>query len=125
MMKHPLNCLLMLLFALLQCAAPLVHAHVNGQHDGDISPPALKTHHYAQTSNAHADCTVGQDESAAISLPHELQRDEQPSLPQATVAGVPTPRPVAILALPREHRMDVACFAPYRKSLPQAPPTFG
>lgn len=118
MMKRPLRILLLLAFALLQCAAPLVHAHVDGQLSG-LLPPSLETQHHPQMQ---ADCAIEENESPAITLPNELQRDDQPSLTQPHTTQSFDILPVATAKLAPAINDPDAVFSPYRKSHPQAPP---
>lgn len=118
MVKRPLHLLLAITFTLLQCAAPLVHAHVNGQLSG-LLPPALETQHQPTVQN---DCVIEEDESPAITIPHEYQRDEQPVLSHSTPALLFVALPLSHIqpALASPHSVAVAPH--YPKSRPQAPP---
>jgi hypothetical protein len=121
MLKRPLHTLLALTFALLQCAAPLVHAHVNGQHSG-LLPPSLETQHHTQVLT---DCVIEEDESAAITIPHEFQRDEQPVLPPTNATKDFDALPTGVVRLIKVSVAPPAVFSPYSKSHPQAPPALG
>lgn len=110
-----------LIFALLQCVAPLVHAHVDGQLSG-ILPPSLTAQYHTEPESAGAICSIEEYESPAISIPHEYQRDD--------FFAIAPPLPANILSLPRltavKHASPVApaivVLSPYDKSHPQAPP---
>jgi hypothetical protein len=120
MLKHPLHTLLLLIFALLQCAAPLVHAHVNGEHTG-IIPPALAAPH-VQDELTQTDCAIETDESPAISLSTELQRNNVPALPQPSWTYTAETRAASTVKFRTPSPHPASFFSPYSKSHPQAPP---
>jgi hypothetical protein len=73
-MKSPLHIIALLIFALTQCLAPFVHAHVDGlQSDATFHAHDLPHHLYlpSELSQSH----IESYESPAISIPHEYQRD--------------------------------------------------
>lgn len=118
MVKRPLRLLLAITFTLLQCAAPLVHAHVNGQLSG-LLPPALEAQHQQTILN---DCVIEEDESPAITIPHEYQRDEQPELTNSAPALLFVTLPLRHIQTARTLTQSVALPPHYPKSRPQAPP---
>ena len=120
MTNRILHTLLVLTFALLQCVAPLVHAHVDGQHSG-VLPPSLESHHHSQEQ---AECVVEADESPAIGL-HEYQRNDQPVLAHSATAITFNIHPVVVVKLSPQSPPPAIVLAPYSKSHPQAPPALG
>jgi hypothetical protein len=123
MMKRPTHTLLALIFALLQCAAPLVHAHVDGQHSG-LLPPSLETQSLSEQF-AQVDCSIEADESPAITIPHEFQRDDQPALVNHAASKTFDLLPACQTILVSSTAPPVSVFSPYSKSHPQAPPALG
>ncbi|MDD4910966.1 MAG: hypothetical protein PHP57_01595 [Sideroxydans sp.] len=86
----------LLSFALLQSIAPLVHAHVDGQNTHPTAlamSPALP---FALIEHQHS--VIEQDESQAIGLPHELQRDETPIITGSSTQLAP-PAAQSVLSL--------------------------
>lgn len=124
MIRRPFHTLLIFAFALLQCVAPLVHAHVDGQQSG-ILPPTLTAQPQASDNLALAGCVIEVNESTAIGLQSEWQRDEQPAITQPSWINTFSARPVATAqflspaALP--HRAPLTYHTPQ----PQAPPALG
>jgi hypothetical protein len=121
MMKYLSKLLLTFVFALLQCVAPLAHAHVDGQHSG-ILPPSLSAQSHAEHMSINSTSTVKEYESPAITLSHEFQRDHQCAIAQPAQANI-----FNILSLSDEKHLTVATpaifvLSPYKKSHPQAPP---
>lgn len=121
MLKHSIHTLLVVVFALLQCAAPLVHAHVNGQHTGLI-PPALTAPHLIGNELTQTDYVIETDESPAISLANEFQRNNHPAIPQPSWSYTTDTPPVAVVKFLPVTPPSVSFFSTYSKSLPQAPP---
>ena len=120
-MRYLTKLLLTLVFALLQCVAPLVHAHVDGQHSG-ILPPSPYAQPHSHHESTSPTSSIEKYESPAITLSHEFQRDHQCAIPQpeqAAIFNIPSLRDIKLL--------DVAApaifvLSPYNKSHPQAPP---
>jgi hypothetical protein len=115
--------LLTFIFALLQCVAPLVHAHVSGVQSG-ILPPSFAVHHHLENDDAlkSAD-TFEENESPAITIPHEFQRNNQSAIPQPGQTGIiDSPNFFSIKLQSTLVRPVVTSF-PYCKPHPQAPPT--
>jgi len=79
---------MVLLFALLQCAAPLVHAHIDGdnQHTSSIQTTS-QFNDTALEFNTH----LAQSESATISLDSEFQRDVSSALTDHRLIAARTP----------------------------------
>ena len=77
LMNRTAHALMVLLFALLQCAAPLVHAHIDGdnQHTSSVQT-ATQPNDYSLELNSYLE----QSESAAISLANEFQREVSSAL---------------------------------------------
>ena len=124
MMKRSLHILLALTFALLQCAAPLVHAHVNGENSG-LLPPPLETQHHLSDLLAQANCVIEAAESLAISLAPEFQRNDHPAIPQSSSANIPNSLQVVVVKFHPSPAPSGIFFSPYSKSLSQAPPRLG
>lgn len=124
MLKRPLHALLVLVFALLQCVAPLVHAHVDGQNSGLI-PPAFSLQSPADEQLALTDCVMEASESAAIGLAHKLPRNEQAALPQPIFRATLDVPPATVAEFNSLSATRILFFTPYSKSLSQAPPTLG
>lgn len=123
-MKRFLHPLLALTFALLQCVAPLVHAHIDGQHSG-LVPPALTAPHLLGDQLTQADCLIEADESPAIGLAYEFQRTDHPAISQPSGVNAPNALPVIIVKFLPSPPPAGTFFTPYRKSHPQAPPSLG
>ena len=73
-MKKQFHIFALLLFAMTQCFAPLIHAHVDGiQGDASIHTHDIP-HHLSelQPSLSH----IESYESRALSIPHEYHRDD-------------------------------------------------
>jgi hypothetical protein len=124
MTKYLPRILLTLIFALLQCVAPLVHAHVDGQLSGML-PPTLSAQHHSDHESIKSDCAVEEYESPAISIQHEFQRDNhcviaQPA--QTNIFQLPRTADVKYLAVAPP---SIIVLSPYKKSHPQAPPVLG
>jgi len=112
--------LLALIFALLQCVAPLVHAHIDGQHSG-ILPPSFSAQHHPDNSTG----SIEEYESPAITLAHEFQRDHQCAIAQpaqTSIFNIPGLSEVKLLAVTAP---AIFVLSPYHKSHPQAPPALG
>lgn len=121
MMRHFPRILLALIFALLQCVAPLVHAHVDGQHSG-ILPPSLSAQSHSENESINSASSIEEYESPAISLAHEFQRDHQCAIAQpaqANIFNIPSLSDVKHLAVAAP---AIFVLSPYNKSHPQAPP---
>jgi hypothetical protein len=115
---------LLLLFALLQCAAPFAHAHVNG-HNSDlnvhfaVSEPAALSNVDSGTSHFSAE----QHNSSVICMPPEFRGSD--ATHQHLDAYNPTPRLVlsenrAILFI--TSALQTAPSYPYHHPCSQAPP---
>ncbi|WP_237248454.1 hypothetical protein [Sideroxyarcus emersonii] len=125
-MKKPLHILALLLFALIQCFAPLVHAHVDGIqtaadsfHAHDI-PRHVTTQHSTTTglSQYHFESY----ESQAISIPHEHPRDDTLFVAHLIPSSIhPHPPHITISAVEPNIPLRAAA-SPYRRPHPQAPP---
>jgi hypothetical protein len=75
-MNRLLRALTILIFALLQCIAPLVHAHIDDQ-QSDASILAQGVSHL-NTADTLGHCLAEQGESTTITLPQKYQRDGKP-----------------------------------------------
>jgi hypothetical protein len=119
-MRKPLHIFALFLFALTQCIAPLVHAHVNGIE----ANTALHTHDIPRISSASglACSHFESEESQAISIAHEYQRDMNIAIP-STSCSTTHPLPPRISGL-----ATAPCHAPrsvessFHKPQTQAPP---
>ena len=120
------NFAVLLLLALLQCFAPLLHAHVHG---------------YSAASGLHLDGVdellavnsgepafeAAQDDAAAIAMPAELRHKSTIELPEAGQAGAAAaalPHPVLALRLARGAGVAAFPTAPpiYSQPFSRAPP---
>lgn len=123
-LTRPVHCLLLLLFALLQCVAPLAHAHVNGKnaaqsvHIAIIDSAALAAH-----DSDTAYFAAEQHLSAVVCMPPE-SRCSDLAVAQHMVA---TDKPqlavgehvaLSFVAPPRQN----LCRSPYQHPRGQAPP---
>jgi hypothetical protein len=115
--------LLTFIFALLQCVTPLVHAHVSGIQSG-ILPPSLAVHYHLEKDDGlkSAD-TFEENESPAITVPHEFQRNNQSAIPQPWQNGIIDLPNFTIIKLQSTLVQSVVTSFPYCKPHPQAPPT--
>ena len=121
MIRYSPKLLLTLVFALLQCVAPLVHAHVDGKHSG-ILPPFLSAQSLSEHESINSASSVETHESPAITIAHEFQRNNQFTLAQpvqANIFNIPCLSDVKHQALAAPF---IFVLSPYSKSLPQAPP---
>ncbi len=121
---------LLMLFALLQCVAPLAHAHVNGQHaDHDVhivhivhielsDAPWYNDHDAA----AHH-LSAGEHHSAVVCMPTSYRFNIQASV-QAVVVNLQSfPLSCVAGALPLLHtERQLAPLLPYQHPYSQAPP---
>jgi hypothetical protein len=126
-MKKSVHILLVVVFALLQCVAPLVHAHVNGEHvhaHAGVLSPALELHHSLASELSQASCYIEQHESPAISLAQEFQRNAQPALPSPSFIHTVNPPSAVVVNFPAPVASRVSSFLPYSRAHAQAPPTF-
>jgi hypothetical protein len=121
MLRHTLHTLLALTFTLLQCAAPLVHAHVDGQLSG-LLPPTFETQHHTTEQFVHTHDALEENESAAITLPHEFQRDNQPVLDHPAAIHIPGIPPALGIQIVAAATASPNIQPRYNKSHPQAPP---
>lgn len=115
---------LLLLFTLLQCVAPVAHAHVDGQHADQHLHLAYLDHVEAGVhTSGLPQLTVETDQASIVSMPPEYRSPDFAML-QAAAAGDPSlwlPRQYAALrfaALPRQ----CLPFFPYLHPCSQAPP---
>jgi hypothetical protein len=122
-MKKLIRILAIASFALTQCFAPLVHAHVDGiqchasVHTNDI-PLHLSIESVSQSY-------VESYETQAISLPHEFQRDDAFVIPSNLHASN---HPLTqSLSLSKAQSSPLLQSKPvaYNKPHPQAPPVLG
>lgn len=125
-MKKSLHILALLLFALIQCFAPLVHAHVDGIqaaapsfHAHDI-PRHIATRHSAiiELSQYHLESY----ESQAISIPHEHPRDNAPFVAHLFPASTHPYPPRITIGIVEPYDTPRSLISPYRRPHTQAPP---
>lgn len=126
-LTHLIRFLLLLLFAFLQCVAPLAHAHVNGNHAGQnahldsIDAPWSGAHRHVPDA-AHV--ALEEQHSAVVCMPPEY-RCTGLAIDQAVVVSRQNP------LLLREHSalLPVALqrhnlpLSPYQHPCSQAPPS--
>jgi hypothetical protein len=111
---------MVLLFALLQCVAPLVHAHIDGNNEHTSSAQtAPQAHNYSIELNSY----IEESESAAISLANEFQREVSSALTDhrliaARLPSVHTPILTNHFVCTAAYFFDSQHFSPPR----QAPP---
>src|SRR3989339_1339184 len=82
---------LLLLFALLQCIAPVAHAHVNGNNSSQhahapiVHSPRLVAHSHDHQDSGSTGISADQHHSAVVSMPPEFRSSllhiEQPDGP--------------------------------------------
>jgi hypothetical protein len=122
-MKKVTRILALTLFALIQCFAPLVHAHVDGiQCHAQVQSSDIPLH---LSIESVSQSYVESYEAQAISLPHEYQRNDAFVIPGNLHASN---HPFAQdLGLNKAHSfppLQFRAFA-YNKPHPQAPPVLG
>ena len=123
-LSHMFRLPLLLLFALLQCVAPLAHAHVNGQNADRHVHLAYLDHLdlSAHTSNL-PHLTVEADHSSVVTLPPESRASDL-KVAQAAAETHESLLPLRsyvvqqFAALPRQ----TLPFLPYQHPCSQAPP---
>jgi hypothetical protein len=124
MLRHWAKLLLTLTFALLQCVAPLVHAHVDGNQTG-VLPPYFSTQTHSSLDLLKSDGLIEEYESPAITVQDEFQRDKVFSLDQHVK--------LKIFVFPEVTAINIDCtvehfffsIAPYSTPPTQAPPVLG
>ncbi len=113
-----------ILFALLQCVAPLLHAHVHAEGHGGLHLPGLSdvsahahAAHWAQTPHA--------DEEAAVGLSPALQprADITPALLDSRGLILRLIRPDVALPLSQDTALVLPGPPPHLIPLPGPPPT--
>ena len=120
-MRYHSRILLTLIFALLQCVAPLVHAHVDGQLSG-ILPPSLEIQYLPDHTSVKASDSIVKHESPAITISDEFKTDSQRAVARPSLEN--------ILNIPRiadaKYRLAavaaIIVVSSYYKPHPQAPP---
>ncbi len=115
---------LLMLFALLQCVAPLAHAHVNGDNaDQHIHLADIDHLHFADHPSEVIGVSTVASHSSVVSKPPEI-RPVKLTAGQALEAGnnlLPAQREYTVqqfVTLPRQ----VLPFLPYQHPCSQAPP---
>jgi hypothetical protein len=116
MSKRIIHSLLVLIFALLQCVSPLVHAHAEGDQSGMLHVPA------AWSVLQDEQDALSTDDAAIISLSDDIHRYAQLELPPTPLSPLPVQlRAVPTLDTPYLTVIRIqraACCTPP----PQAPP---
>jgi hypothetical protein len=123
---RPIRSLLLLLFVLLQCVAPLAHAHVNGHNAGQSAHIAINDvtgtleHRHAAVT---AELSVAEQHSVVVCMPPEYRLSvliiDQPALAgQHVMQAQAEP---AVFAFADLYRPPLAA-TPYHHPLSQAPP---
>lgn len=115
---------LLLLFALLQCVAPLTHAHVGGNNADqnvhfDIAASSWLHDHDTEVTHF----SVEEHHSPVVSMPPEFRCGDLTFAPHMSTDGSPliAPRkhiPLRFTALPQQDRSAL----PYQHPCSQAPP---
>ncbi len=115
---------LLMLFALLQCVAPLAHAHVNGHHADhtlhvELSDASSHDDHDAVSTHL----TDEGHHSAFVSMPPAYRFNVQIGAQAALVITKPVAPPCepSALPLPVVERQEIP-FLPYLHPFSQAPP---
>lgn len=124
--NHTIRSLLLMLFVLLQCIAPLAHAHINGDNEGQhihfdsIDSSLLSDHHQqADTTQFFAE----EHHSAVVCMPPEYRSGALP-VDQPVVASKP-----GVIMPGEQGRIVLGGFLqpvfpplPYQHPFSQAPP---
>lgn len=119
-MGKPLHIFAVILFALTQCFAPFVHAHVNGVE----SNTAIHVHdipHLSSPTKLLCPCIESQ-ESQAISIAHEYQRDMTFVIPDTNHSTTHPSSPGIAGATAEPHYVLRAVALSFKKPRAQAPP---
>lgn len=119
MKRNPLNILTLFVFALLQCVAPLVHAHVDGQADTSIH--AYSIPHHLSDRNV-SQCHAESHESQAIAISDEYQRDNALAIIVDSVTLVHPEARCATLQAIAAFNAPCALSDVYLTPQPHAPP---
>ncbi len=116
MLKRSIHSLLTLIFAFLQCASPLVHAHTVGEQSGMLHVPAALS---VQLDDRDS---LSTDTDAIISLSDDIHRYAEFALPLTPWS----PLPVQLLSVPMHVPSYLAVIRIQRAACctppPQAPP---
>jgi hypothetical protein len=128
-LTHFFRIQLLLLFALLQCVAPLAHAHVNGDNADskvhlDIIDSAWLSVHDHDTSEAQLSAELAHpDHSAVVSMPPEYRYSDSPvaQISGASVEPLLAMREYVTILFAAPPRQSIA-FLPHLFPCSQAPP---
>ncbi len=119
---------LLMLFALLQCVAPLAHAHVNGQHtDHEVHLELGHAHwfndHHGATSTATTHLSAGGHDSAVVCMPtaYRFNTHAAAQLVVVNLQSIPLLCEAGALPLLITER-QVLPLLPYQHPFSQAPP---
>ena len=124
-MKKLLHILSLLLFTLIQCVAPLVHAHVDGiQSSATFHAHGIPHYQYQISAQELSRSHVESYESAAISIPHEIQRDNTIAILDIAFTLSHPSSPQQAKVSPYSHDSQHISTCAYRKPPTQAPPQF-
>ena len=122
-MKKVARALFICLFTLLQCVAPLAHAHIDGQ-QGSGGLHTLEFE-YAASSLQLSHSEASTPDSPAIGMPHELPRDSSAELapppPLATLLTRPDAH-TGEIRFPCTRRLPVPVERPFDTPFSHAPP---
>jgi len=119
---------LMLLFVLLQCMAPVAHAHVNGnnfsQHAPTVHTPRLVLHSHDHQDSDSTGISADEQHSAVVSMPPEyrcsgLKLLAQPVTVNSQSQPVQSVRAVISFAAPNIQTFPLPS---YQHPFSQAPP---
>lgn len=123
-MTKQLHRFLLLTFALLQCIAPLAHAHVEGGGAGVHTPGLEASHHFLHEKPA-GQYFIEEAESAVIVMADQLQRDDSVVfLPAAVVPHIASFPPLVVIKISLPVVVRATVTSSYQKPHPQAPPFF-
>jgi hypothetical protein len=117
--------LLALIFTLLQCVAPLVHAHVSGNQSGVLPPSLTVQQQLSDHLIIKSADSIEENESPAIIIPHEYKQHNQSSIPRSQQTGILDLLCLTDITIQTASDQPVMVLSPYNKSHPQAPPELG
>ena len=119
-MKNTLHIVALLLFALTQCFAPLVHAHVDGVESGNSIHTHDAPHHFSSPETTSSHCES--QELQCVSIDHEYQRSVSIVITD-TLAATIHPIPLIVTGDTAEPHESIRLFvSAFQKPHTQAPP---
>ena len=129
--RYPIRAILLLLFTLLQCVAPLAHAHVNGQNAAQSVHMAIENDHLLIEYNHGINSVVGEvahaaheHDSSVVCMQPEYRSGEVALAPAAVLITnqnfVAQPEPIKILC--SESTLQLLPLPAFQRPCSQAPP---